>query len=85
MACYYGSASAISGGIVFRDGSEFFVEWLTEAEVSSTNINNEGHALINHVKTRYKISKIQSGKDDLRCIQFYKNKTKDVLFAYGNC
>ena len=85
MACYYGSASATSGGIVFKDGSEFFVEWFPEPEDSSTSIKGEGNALINDVRTSYKILKIQSGKDDLRCIHFYKDKSEDVLFAYGNC
>ena len=85
MACYYGSASVTSGGIVFKDGSEFFLEWFPEPEDSSTSINGAGHALVNDVRTPYKILKIQSGKDDLRCIHFYKDKSEDVLFAYGNC
>ena len=85
MACYYGSASATSGGIVFKDGSEFFIEWFPEPEDSSTSINGAGHALVNDVRTWYRILKAQYAKDDLRCIHFYKDKSEDVLFAYGNC
>ena len=85
LACHYGSASATSGGIVLKNGSEFFVEWFAVSEDSSTSINGEGHALINDVKTRYKISKVQSKNDELRCVQFYKDNTNDILFAYGSC
>ena len=85
MACMYGSSNAISGAITFKNGKEFYRELIPEVDVAEPSVKDEGYALINDVRTRYKIFRDNAGESYWRCMEFYKDDSNEVLFAYGNC
>ena len=85
MARMYGSDGANAGGITFKNGAEFYREWLPVVAASRPLINDEGYALINDNITKYKIFKDNAGDNNWHCVEFCKNGSKDILFAYGEC
>ena len=52
--CSYGSSSAVSGGVKFADGSDFFIEWVSSGDQDmELTLQEQGFALVDGVKTRF--------------------------------
>ena len=76
--CSYSSGSAVSGGVKFADGSDFFIEWVSSGDQDmELTLQEQGFALVDGVKTRF----WQTEPD---CIEFEATDQKPS-FGYGVC
>lgn len=76
--CSYGSGSAVSGGVKFADGSDFFIEWVSSGDQDmELTLQEQGFALVDGVKTRF----WQTEPD---CVEFEGTDQK-LSFGYGAC
>jgi hypothetical protein len=87
MACHYGSGGCCSGGVTFKNGKNFSIEWITDYfdnEGRPVSEPKEGYfALVNDKRARFKIH--NEGSKEGGCISFYKPNMGSFIFAYGDC
>lgn len=78
LQCSYGSSSAVSGGVKFADGSEFFIEWVSVGDQDTQlTLQEQGFALVDGVKARF----WQTEPD---CVEF-EGTDQNLSFGYGAC
>lgn len=87
IACYYGSGGCCSGGVTFKNGKDFGIEWIMkyfDQEGRPISEPKEGYfAMVNDKKVKFKIQNGVSHEGG--CISFYEPKTSVFIFSYGEC